>query len=1353
MSDVPVYSTPASASDQVNQVHPKKKTLRIALAMRGGVSMAVWIGGAVAELDVLRRAALGLEGCTCADEDLLGDCPSGSERGQRAHRYRRLLDHAGYEKVEFDILAGASAGGLNAVLFALAQTYGVAIDDITHDTWLRKGGIWDLIRNPGFGRVASVLKGDDRLLAVAGDAIEEISEKGTTEVTADARGTDLAKARAGTVTVELAATLLDDSQQPGIGNRGRFSFARRPGGLVSRYSTIPGLRPDGGDGLVVDHGDAVGNGSPTAEQRRMALAARASSSFPGAFEPAAVHSVAGAGAMGERRRNDGEPYTDGDGNSVPVVNMVGVFPFAREPEEIDVGGDQPTIQRLGRDCERFNIIDGGVFDNIPIDRALNAIKRSATADPSERRMIYLDPQPPGPVEPRVLPDDLRFDDDGRALPTRGAAGKQQWLRRRATQRLNGLNRDVEWLRVIRSGMRLKQRTETATDEVELITEYNAAAASLRSRLKGLAATMASSTATLDVPVAHYLRARVDADAQRFGGLALRPWDDLCARPVDARPYQAIGAEDSLQVTAWVRAAYDDMALPCDGANPVTDEARKVFGSGDVGAAMDATKVLISWVQQLERISLAGNDSRREVKAKLYRCLLVLAEARRLTIDELVYCTTRDTLNAQFAERSGIRAESTAISAVLPDDVLAKGLWPEKIIRGTALQGRLTMSAELTEALTSSRPGQADEFYVALAPQTTVAGSRQTHLLLNAVWALIAECHNELRRMVPSKAGTGIDDWQEWSSSVFAVLGEPKYGDVTPFDIARLFSMVGVPETSRKVGFHKITGDEPPLMARRGSGDVTERFSELRHDAIAQVLENWIRTDVDPGQITPEARTRQMNTAVGLSRADLKLAGTPLARFGGFLKADWRENDWYWGRLDAGAGIVRLLTNEAAPRLDEQIVAVEESILAEAPAEAIGIVGSASTESIMDLPGRYRHAVVSRLLPMALRGLWPDGKSGGKISTVASRVGLLALRPVAALLALAADPLRAIMAFAVVMCAAAWFGAGATPLWSQLIVVGVLLGGGGALIFRGWSASRRWKAVGEFITSPDRDRAKEDTCCADKDCWEGARTAAQPRGVRRSYGSMGAGVAMIVGGIAVLVVMLMQTWTAVPAGHHSFGRLLHARPEILGGSEVTVGICLAVIGLVLVMNSRALKVRRIGEQRAPVRLFRVVCYGVAAVLIAGSIVLSYLRVVTDWLPTGDDVTGTNAAVCAVAVAVLALISLWYWAQPVWVLGTTVVAAAAAVGLQWLAITAFGANGLLDLLPAAVWAVIVGGVLQYVQQREVVGVDAWPSTDGAGADTGARTAPQPTTSAAVDDRRAAEPTPVLAGSAAGISSLSR
>ena len=37
-------------------VDDNHKTLRLALAMRGGVSLAVWIGGVVAEIDLFRRA-------------------------------------------------------------------------------------------------------------------------------------------------------------------------------------------------------------------------------------------------------------------------------------------------------------------------------------------------------------------------------------------------------------------------------------------------------------------------------------------------------------------------------------------------------------------------------------------------------------------------------------------------------------------------------------------------------------------------------------------------------------------------------------------------------------------------------------------------------------------------------------------------------------------------------------------------------------------------------------------------------------------------------------------------------------------------------------------------------------------------------------------------------------------------------------------------------------------------------------------------------------------------------------------------------------------------------------------------
>ena len=97
-----------------------RPVLRLALAMRGGVSLAVWIGGAVAELDLLRGA-----------RESAGLPESLRERGEL---YGGLLDLAGYAAVEIDVLAGASAGGLNAVLYGLAQSNGRRIDDMV-EVW------------------------------------------------------------------------------------------------------------------------------------------------------------------------------------------------------------------------------------------------------------------------------------------------------------------------------------------------------------------------------------------------------------------------------------------------------------------------------------------------------------------------------------------------------------------------------------------------------------------------------------------------------------------------------------------------------------------------------------------------------------------------------------------------------------------------------------------------------------------------------------------------------------------------------------------------------------------------------------------------------------------------------------------------------------------------------------------------------------------------------------------------------------------------------------------------------------------------------------------------------------------
>jgi hypothetical protein len=131
------------------------RNLRIALAMRGGSSLAVWIGGAVGELDLLRRIRWTEDGrCHLLwplpkDDDPRRDAALALQRIviERARVYALALSSRGYDQVEFDALAGASAGGLNSVLYSVAQRAGTVLDPVL-GVWIRDGAFWDLLGVP-----------------------------------------------------------------------------------------------------------------------------------------------------------------------------------------------------------------------------------------------------------------------------------------------------------------------------------------------------------------------------------------------------------------------------------------------------------------------------------------------------------------------------------------------------------------------------------------------------------------------------------------------------------------------------------------------------------------------------------------------------------------------------------------------------------------------------------------------------------------------------------------------------------------------------------------------------------------------------------------------------------------------------------------------------------------------------------------------------------------------------------------------------------------------------------------------------------------------------------------------------
>ncbi|MGB8858413.1 MAG: patatin-like protein [Ilumatobacteraceae bacterium] len=212
------------------------RELRVTLAMNGGVSLAVWMGGVVGEVYRASRGE-GLYGPLC-----------------------RMLD----TDICIDSLTGASAGGLNSVFLGAAITRDLPASRFNdlRDVWLTAGSFSTLLRDRREQDPPSLLQGDGVLLA----ATERVLQLWMAEPpVAPPPGRPDLELVLTTTTLQPIATGLTDS----IGNaivdprhRAQFHFT----GEMLRDRSTADLRA-----------------------RQMAKAARSTASFPGAFEPSYVH--------------------------------------------------------------------------------------------------------------------------------------------------------------------------------------------------------------------------------------------------------------------------------------------------------------------------------------------------------------------------------------------------------------------------------------------------------------------------------------------------------------------------------------------------------------------------------------------------------------------------------------------------------------------------------------------------------------------------------------------------------------------------------------------------------------------------------------------------------------------------------------------------------------------------------------------------------------------------------------------------------------------------------------------------------------------------------------------------------
>src|SRR4051794_9785642 len=118
---------------------PLAEEVRVAMALNGGVSLAVWMGGCATELDCARRAHLA------------------PEPGRRAYH---AMCRAFGRVLVIDLMSGSSAGGINGALLGAAIRHGRRLHpDFLRNSWLELGDLDKLLYKTSEAAPGSLMQG------------------------------------------------------------------------------------------------------------------------------------------------------------------------------------------------------------------------------------------------------------------------------------------------------------------------------------------------------------------------------------------------------------------------------------------------------------------------------------------------------------------------------------------------------------------------------------------------------------------------------------------------------------------------------------------------------------------------------------------------------------------------------------------------------------------------------------------------------------------------------------------------------------------------------------------------------------------------------------------------------------------------------------------------------------------------------------------------------------------------------------------------------------------------------------------------------------------------------------------
>jgi patatin-related protein len=351
-----------------------EKELRLALVCYGGISLAVYMHGITKEVWHLARASRArADGMPAV--------------GGTANVYAMLLDEmeaqAGIRvRVLADIVAGASAGGINGIFLAQAIATGQSLDPLT-DLWLTSADVEALIDADAapHSRFSKVWALPLAWLAAgrSADAVEKLDDPATREEVR-AKLSHFVRSRwfeppFGGAT--FTGLLLDAFDAMAASERGpRLLPAGQPLDLFVTVTDFTGHPErlslnsppevvETEHRLVVSFTDGGQALDTLAVAPELAFAARATSSFPGAFPPFTVREL----------------------DRVLADRQVGW------PERQTFLARVLPRHAAARSAEEAILIDGSVLANAPFRPAIDALKQRPARREIDRRFIYIDPFP------------------------------------------------------------------------------------------------------------------------------------------------------------------------------------------------------------------------------------------------------------------------------------------------------------------------------------------------------------------------------------------------------------------------------------------------------------------------------------------------------------------------------------------------------------------------------------------------------------------------------------------------------------------------------------------------------------------------------------------------------------------------------------------------------------------------------------------------------------------------------------------------------------------------------------------------------------------------------------------------